>query len=84
MRELDRELGSPTRVLRTSVPPFTFEITDLKALTLYNMSVTCENEIGLSPPSPWVQSSTTEGGVCVKMIECNFLSFATFVFIPEE
>ncbi|TTI76919.1 Tyrosine-protein kinase Mer [Bagarius yarrelli] len=61
VRELGRELGSPTRVNSVSVPPFSYEITDLRAMTWYNMSVSCTNEIGRSPPSSWVQSSTTEG-----------------------
>ncbi|KAK2852951.1 hypothetical protein Q7C36_008152 [Tachysurus vachellii] len=60
VRELDRK-GSPTRVNSMSVPPFSYEITDLKAMTWYNMSVSCTNEIGPSPPSSWVQSNTTEG-----------------------
>ncbi|XP_060781351.1 tyrosine-protein kinase Mer [Neoarius graeffei] len=61
VRELGRELGSPTTVHSVSVPPFYYEITDLKAMTWYNMSVSCTNEIGPSPPSFWVQSNTTEG-----------------------
>lgn len=64
MRELGRELGSPTKVHSVSVPPFSYEITDLKAMTWYNMSVSCANEIGKSLQSSWVQSNTTEGGVC--------------------
>nr|XP_055026357.1 tyrosine-protein kinase Mer [Misgurnus anguillicaudatus] len=59
VREL--ELGNPTSVERTDVPPFQHEINNLKAMTWYNMSVSCSNEIGKSPPSAWVQSNTTEG-----------------------
>ncbi|XP_026882566.2 tyrosine-protein kinase Mer isoform X2 [Electrophorus electricus] len=62
VRELGREVGNPTRVVSLQVPPFSCEITGLKAMTWYNMSVSCTNEIGYSPPSAWVQSNTTEGG----------------------
>ncbi|KAL7877286.1 hypothetical protein SRHO_G00039290 [Serrasalmus rhombeus] len=61
VRELDRKVGSPTGVHSASVPPFSYSITGLKAMTWYNMSVSCSNEIGPSPPSAWVQSNTTEG-----------------------
>lgn len=64
VRELGRELGSPTGARPASVPPFSYEVTGLKAMTWYNMSVSCSNEIGKSPPSAWVQSNTTEGGEC--------------------
>ncbi|XP_072533606.1 tyrosine-protein kinase Mer isoform X2 [Salminus brasiliensis] len=65
VRELGRELGSPTGVHSVPVPPFLYEITGLKAMTWYNMSVSCTNEIGRSPPSAWVQSNTTEGAPSV-------------------
>ncbi|XP_076830010.1 tyrosine-protein kinase Mer [Brachyhypopomus gauderio] len=61
VRELGREVGNPTRVISVQVPPFLCNITGLKAMTWYNMSVYCINEIGHSPPSAWVQSNTTEG-----------------------
>uniref|UniRef100_A0AAR2LTQ3 receptor protein-tyrosine kinase n=1 Tax=Pygocentrus nattereri TaxID=42514 RepID=A0AAR2LTQ3_PYGNA len=61
VRELDRKVGSPTGAHSASVPPFSYNITGLKAMTWYNMSVSCSNEIGPSPPSAWVQSNTTEG-----------------------
>ncbi|XP_052468431.1 tyrosine-protein kinase Mer [Carassius gibelio] len=60
VREL-LEPGSPTAAHPTRVPPFQYYITNLKAMTWYNMSVSCTNEIGSSPPSVWVQSNTTEG-----------------------
>ncbi|KAF4106123.1 tyrosine-protein kinase Mer isoform X2 [Onychostoma macrolepis] len=60
VREL-LEPGSPTAAHTTQVPPFQYEISNLKAMTWYNMSVSCTNEIGPSPPSAWVQSNTTEG-----------------------
>ncbi|XP_036429522.1 tyrosine-protein kinase Mer [Colossoma macropomum] len=61
VRKLDKEVGSLTTVLSVIVPPFSYNITGLKAMTWYNMSVSCSNEIGPSPPSAWVQSNTTEG-----------------------
>ncbi|XP_066534561.1 tyrosine-protein kinase Mer [Hoplias malabaricus] len=61
VRELGREVGSPTGVHSVSVPPYMYEVTALKAMTWYNMSVSCTNEIGRSPPSAWIQSNTTEG-----------------------
>ncbi|XP_059372958.1 tyrosine-protein kinase Mer-like [Carassius carassius] len=60
VREL-LEPGSPTAAHLTRMPLFQYEITNLKAMTWYNMSVSCTNEIGSSPPSVWVQSNTTEG-----------------------
>ncbi|KAA0718345.1 Tyrosine-protein kinase [Triplophysa tibetana] len=59
IREL--ELGNPTGAHSIAVPPFQYEVNNLKAMTWYNMSVSCTNEIGSSPPSAWVQSNTTEG-----------------------
>ncbi|XP_056617127.1 tyrosine-protein kinase Mer [Triplophysa dalaica] len=59
VREL--ELGNPTGAHSIAVPPFQYEVNKLKAMTWYNMSVSCTNEIGSSPPSAWVQSNTTEG-----------------------
>ncbi|XP_051506694.1 tyrosine-protein kinase Mer-like isoform X2 [Myxocyprinus asiaticus] len=56
VRELGRESAHPT-----IVPPFQYEISNLRAMTWYNMCVSCTNEIGSSPPSAWVQSNTTEG-----------------------
>lgn len=61
VRELGRDPGSPTSTRTTPVPPFQYEISNLKAMTWYNMSVSCTNEIGPSPQSAWVQSNTTEG-----------------------
>uniref|UniRef100_A0AAR2KYF9 receptor protein-tyrosine kinase n=1 Tax=Pygocentrus nattereri TaxID=42514 RepID=A0AAR2KYF9_PYGNA len=61
VRESIKKVGSPTGAHSASVPPFSYNITGLKAMTWYNMSVSCSNEIGPSPPSAWVQSNTTEG-----------------------
>uniref|UniRef100_A0A672YNS3 receptor protein-tyrosine kinase n=1 Tax=Sphaeramia orbicularis TaxID=375764 RepID=A0A672YNS3_9TELE len=44
-----------------SVPPFKCEVTGLQAMTWYNMSVSCSNEVGASPVTLWIQSNTTEG-----------------------
>ncbi|XP_030628157.1 tyrosine-protein kinase Mer [Chanos chanos] len=60
VRELE-ERGTPTAARETPVPPYEYEVTGLRAMTWYNMSVSCHNELGPSPPSAWVQSNTTEG-----------------------
>ncbi|XP_051946256.1 tyrosine-protein kinase Mer-like [Xyrauchen texanus] len=61
VRELGRESAHPTIVRKTLIPPYQYEISNLRAMTWYNMCVSCTNEIGSSPPSAWVQSNTTEG-----------------------
>ncbi|KAL2082990.1 hypothetical protein ACEWY4_020763 [Coilia grayii] len=61
VRELSRREGSPTRVVIAHVPPFQHEVTGLRAMTSYNMSVSCSNEVGNSPPSAWVRTNTPEG-----------------------
>uniref|UniRef100_A0AAY4E0C9 receptor protein-tyrosine kinase n=1 Tax=Denticeps clupeoides TaxID=299321 RepID=A0AAY4E0C9_9TELE len=58
--KLDRQ-SNPTWVTSVPVPPFQHEVTGLKAMTLYNMSVSCSNEVGKSPPSAWIKTKTTEG-----------------------
>uniref|UniRef100_A0A9J8BMJ7 receptor protein-tyrosine kinase n=1 Tax=Cyprinus carpio carpio TaxID=630221 RepID=A0A9J8BMJ7_CYPCA len=78
VREL-LEPGSPTAAHPTYVPPFQYEISNLKAMTWYNMSVSCTNEIGPSPPSAWVQSNTTEGGESFTFLEQ--LSIMQYFFI---
>ncbi|XP_056423188.1 tyrosine-protein kinase Mer isoform X2 [Hyla sarda] len=45
----------------TSVPPFTYSISDLSPFTLYNISVSCMNEVGWSLPSSWIVAKSTEG-----------------------
>uniref|UniRef100_A0AAY4E0I6 receptor protein-tyrosine kinase n=1 Tax=Denticeps clupeoides TaxID=299321 RepID=A0AAY4E0I6_9TELE len=60
VKELDRQ-SNPTWVTSVPVPPFQHEVTGLKAMTLYNMSVSCSNEVGKSPPSAWIKTKTTEG-----------------------
>uniref|UniRef100_A0A3B5M1B3 receptor protein-tyrosine kinase n=1 Tax=Xiphophorus couchianus TaxID=32473 RepID=A0A3B5M1B3_9TELE len=50
-----------TRLDNVTVPPFPCEVSGLKAMTWYNMSVSCSNELGASPLSMWIQNSTTEG-----------------------
>lgn len=52
-----------TRLINVTVPPFQYEVSGLKAMTRYNLSVSCSNEVGASPVSTWIQSNTTEGGV---------------------
>uniref|UniRef100_A0A665WKW5 receptor protein-tyrosine kinase n=1 Tax=Echeneis naucrates TaxID=173247 RepID=A0A665WKW5_ECHNA len=50
-----------TRFINVTVPPFQSEVPGLQAMTSYNMSVSCSNELGASPVSSWVLSNTTEG-----------------------
>ncbi|XP_011482957.1 tyrosine-protein kinase Mer isoform X2 [Oryzias latipes] len=50
-----------TRSITEKVPPFHCEVTGLKAMTWYNMSVSCSNEVGASPVTAWILSNTTEG-----------------------
>uniref|UniRef100_A0A671YRE0 receptor protein-tyrosine kinase n=1 Tax=Sparus aurata TaxID=8175 RepID=A0A671YRE0_SPAAU len=50
-----------TRFINVTVPPFQYEVPGLKAMTWYNLSVSCSNEVGASPLSMWIQSNTTEG-----------------------
>lgn len=52
-----------TQLINVPTPPFHSEVPGLQALTWYNMSVSCSNEVGSSPITTWVQSSTTEGGM---------------------
>ncbi|KAG7230122.1 hypothetical protein INR49_009842 [Caranx melampygus] len=63
IREVSRRMGEvmTTRLINVTVPPFQYEIPGLQAMTLYNMSVSCSNEVGASPLSTWIQNSTTEG-----------------------
>uniref|UniRef100_A0AAZ3QYA0 receptor protein-tyrosine kinase n=1 Tax=Oncorhynchus tshawytscha TaxID=74940 RepID=A0AAZ3QYA0_ONCTS len=50
------------RIINTTAPPFQCDVPGLQAMTWYNISVSCSNELGQSPVSTWVQSNTTEGG----------------------
>ncbi|KAM4591105.1 tyrosine-protein kinase Mer [Odontesthes bonariensis] len=50
-----------TRFINVTVPPFNYEVPGLKAMTWYNMSVSCSNEVGASPFTMWIQNNTTEG-----------------------
>lgn len=52
-----------TRVINVTAPQFHYEVPGLQALTRYNISVSCSNEVGASPVTTWVQADTTEGGV---------------------
>ncbi|RXM99242.1 Tyrosine-protein kinase Mer [Acipenser ruthenus] len=53
--------ASSLRRFNVTVPPYQNEITLLKAMTSYNISISCMNEIGWSGPSYWIQTNTTEG-----------------------
>uniref|UniRef100_A0A7N8YIP0 receptor protein-tyrosine kinase n=2 Tax=Mastacembelus armatus TaxID=205130 RepID=A0A7N8YIP0_9TELE len=57
-----------TRFVNVTVPPFQSEVPGLKAMTWYNMSLSCSNEVGTSAFTAWIQSNTTEGGVCVVLV----------------
>ncbi|KAM6084577.1 tyrosine-protein kinase Mer isoform 1-T1 [Theristicus caerulescens] len=45
----------------TSVPPHVYHIQQLGPMADYNIRVSCRNEVGWSPFSPWITASTTEG-----------------------
>ncbi|XP_072292604.1 tyrosine-protein kinase Mer [Eucyclogobius newberryi] len=63
VREISRRKGEvmTTRFVNVSVPPFESEVPGLQAMTWYNMSVSCSNELGPSSVTAWIQSNTTEG-----------------------
>ncbi|KAK0149835.1 Tyrosine-protein kinase Mer [Merluccius polli] len=63
IKEVSRRRGEVmnTRLIDATVPPFQCEVPGLQALTEYNFSVSCSNDMGSSPGSPWIQDSTTEG-----------------------
>lgn len=65
VKEVSRRKGEvmTTRIVNATVPPFQYEVSGLQAMTWYNMSVSCSNEVGASPATTWIQSNTTEGGV---------------------
>uniref|UniRef100_A0A671YJM1 receptor protein-tyrosine kinase n=1 Tax=Sparus aurata TaxID=8175 RepID=A0A671YJM1_SPAAU len=79
VKEVSRRRGevTNTRFINVTVPPFQYEVPGLKAMTWYNLSVSCSNEVGASPLSMWIQSNTTEGGVIVNRL--NFLSPKTMI-----
>lgn len=59
--------ATTTRVIDVMAPPFQSEVRGLQAVTWYNISVSCSNEVGASPITTWIQSNTTEGGVLVML-----------------
>lgn len=65
VKEISRRKGEvmTTRFINVTVPPFESEIPGLQAMTWYNMSVSCSNEVGASAVTMWIQSNTTEGGI---------------------
>lgn len=65
VREVSRRRGevTTTRLISVAAPPFRYEVPGLQAVTQYNISVSCSNEVGASPVATWIQSNTTEGGV---------------------
>ncbi|KAM9847946.1 tyrosine-protein kinase Mer [Aulostomus maculatus] len=63
VKEVSRRKGevTTTRLINVTVPPFQYEVAGLQAMTSYNLSVSCSNEVGASPVALWIQSNTTEG-----------------------
>ncbi|KAL6101692.1 mertk [Pungitius sinensis] len=63
VKEVSRRKGEvmTTRFINATVPPFRCEVPGLQAMTWYNVSVSCSNEVGASPVTTWIQSNTTEG-----------------------
>uniref|UniRef100_A0A3Q2NZI2 receptor protein-tyrosine kinase n=1 Tax=Fundulus heteroclitus TaxID=8078 RepID=A0A3Q2NZI2_FUNHE len=63
VKEVSQRKGevTTTRLVNVTVPPFHSEVPGLKAMTSYNMSLSCSNELGASPLSTWIQDSTKEG-----------------------
>ncbi|KAM6956321.1 tyrosine-protein kinase Mer [Aplochiton taeniatus] len=63
VKEVSQRIGEvmTTRLIKASVPPFQCEVPGLRAMTWYNMSVSCSNDVGASALSPWIQNRTTEG-----------------------
>nr|XP_020458613.1 tyrosine-protein kinase Mer [Monopterus albus] len=63
VKEMSRRKGEvmTTRFVNVTVPPFHCEVPGLQAMTWYNVSVSCSNEVGASPVTMWIQSNTTEG-----------------------
>uniref|UniRef100_H3DGS2 receptor protein-tyrosine kinase n=1 Tax=Tetraodon nigroviridis TaxID=99883 RepID=H3DGS2_TETNG len=53
--------ATETRLVNVMAPPFQSEVAGLQAVTCYNISVSCSNEVGASPFTAWIQSNTTEG-----------------------
>ncbi|XP_060895497.1 tyrosine-protein kinase Mer [Labrus mixtus] len=63
VKEVSRRKGevTTTRFVNATVPPFQCGVPGLQAMTWYNMSVSCSNEVGASAVTTWIQSNTTEG-----------------------
>lgn len=76
VKEVSRRKGevTVTRLINVTAPPFQSEVAGLQAVTCYNISVSCSNEVGASPVSTWIQSNTTEGGVWVVLATLGVFS----------
>ncbi|XP_071754105.1 tyrosine-protein kinase Mer isoform X2 [Centroberyx gerrardi] len=63
VKEVSRRRGevTTTRLINATVPPFQCKVPGLQAMTWYNMSVSCSNDVGASPVTLWIQNNTTEG-----------------------
>lgn len=82
VKEVSRRRGevTTTRLINVTAPPFQHEVPGLQAVTWYNISVSCSNEVGASPVTTWIQSNTTEGGAWVPSAALAFVYSNCFVF----
>ncbi|NXA40795.1 MERTK kinase, partial [Eudromia elegans] len=67
----------------TSVPPHVYHIQHLWPMVVYNISVSCKNEVGWSAFSPWITASTTEGAPTIppRNITVSFNESSSFLEI---
>lgn len=87
VKEVSRRKGevTTTRLINVTAPPFQHEVPGLQAVTRYNVSVSCSNEVGASPVTTWIQSNTTEGGVWVLLATLGvFIAFIYSGFLPSS
>ncbi|XP_074065379.1 tyrosine-protein kinase Mer [Macrotis lagotis] len=61
VKEVSSLTNASVMIFNTSASPHLYQIQQLQALTNYNISVSCMNEVGWSQMSSWILSSTTEG-----------------------
>ncbi|KAM7172144.1 tyrosine-protein kinase Mer isoform 2-T2 [Macrochelys suwanniensis] len=61
VREAAPQSNSSFLIWDTSVPPHLYHIQQLQPMAEYSIRVSCGNEVGWSPFSPWILASTTEG-----------------------
>ncbi|XP_060043323.1 tyrosine-protein kinase Mer isoform X2 [Erinaceus europaeus] len=61
VKEVDSLSNGSVTIFNTSASPHLYQIEQLQALANYSIGVSCMNEVGWSPLSPWILVSTTEG-----------------------